>query len=84
MVRTAKKAGRPRASDPQYFMIEMKVWEPSYSLSVNHDKYRETAYRQRREFAARHTETTVSRSQRCAGSASSRGCHIAETTISGV
>ncbi len=41
-------------------------------------------HRQRRAFAVRHTETTVSRSQRCAGSASNRGCHIAEITISGV
>jgi hypothetical protein len=37
-----------------------------------------------RGFAVRHTETTISRSQRCAGSASTRGCHIAEITISGV
>jgi hypothetical protein len=41
-------------------------------------------HRQRRGLAVRHTETTVSRSQRCAGSASIRGCHIAEIAISGL
>lgn len=34
--------------------------------------------------ATRHTAITTTRSQRCAGSASMRGCHMAEIAISGV
>ena len=38
----------------------------------------------RRGKVARHTEIMISRNQRCAGSASKRGCHIADTAIAGV
>jgi hypothetical protein len=38
----------------------------------------------RRGYAARHTDITASRSQRCAGSSSTRGCHVADILISGV
>ena len=37
-----------------------------------------------RGYAVRHTDITASRSQRCAGSASTRGCHIADILNSAV
>jgi len=46
MTRSAKKSGKRQPLEMQHFIFEIKEWVPCYSLSVNHDKFRETAFRE--------------------------------------
>ena len=46
MPKSAKKAKKEVVPAPGYFIFEIKEWEPTYSLSVNYDKFRDTAYRE--------------------------------------
>jgi len=41
-----KKPGRPRQPEPSSFLFEIKDWEPSYILSINHDRFFGGPYRE--------------------------------------
>lgn len=46
MARTSKRVRTKRQTTPQYFIFEIAEWQPTYILSVNHDRYRDSAYRE--------------------------------------